>query len=322
MPNSTRVIRRRIKSVTSTRKITQAMEMVSASKMRRAVNSVLATRPYAMLAWETLTELSQGKNTETLHPLMLKNAEVIKILLILITSDRGLCGGFNAAMLKKTINFLQHPKNKEVEIVTKEKKGQDAMRRLKLPLVAAFTNLSNHPTISDARPIAKMAFDDFSAKKYRKVYLAYNDFRSSISQIPTVKQLLPLEKSEELGEITSPPAYAKASAGRQPSPAHKTLSLDGRGQGEGGSHFCDYLFEPSPRIVLETMVPHLTEMQIYQAILESSASEHSARMVAMKNASDSAKDMIDDLVFTFNQARQSAITREIAEICSGKTVIE
>ena len=325
MPASTRVIRRRIKSVTNTRKITKAMELVSASKMRRAVNSVLATRPYATLAWETLTELARVKDTEKFHPLLFKNAEVEKILLILITSDRGLCGGFNAQMLKKTIIFLQHPKNKNVEIITIGKKGQDAARRLNLAMVATFTNLSNHPTITDVRPIAKIALDDFAAKKYRKVYLAYNDFKSSIVQVPTVKQLLPLEKNEELGEAGYPspqPSPPRGEGVIKKEATSSTLSLEGRGQGEGESQSSEFLFEPSPKTVLETMIPRLTEMQIYQAILESSASEHSARMVAMKNASDSAKDMIDDLVFTFNQVRQATITREIAEISASKAALE
>ena len=312
MPSSTRLIRRRIKSVTNTKKITKAMELVAASKMRRAVQSVLATRPYANLGWETILELS--KKLPELHPLLFKNEGIEKILLVLITSDRGLCGGFNAQMLKKAVEFSKHPKNTIFDVVSVGKKGQDLARRMRWNMVASFSNMANHATTSDVRPVSALAMNDFIAKKYKKVYVAYTDFKSSLSQIPVVKQLLPLERDEELGGITSPQPSPSKGEGVAPVPLLSKERL-----GEVSSEF---LFEPSPKEVLEAVLPRMVEVQVYQAILESTASEHSARMVAMKNATESAKDMIDDLVFTFNQVRQGGITREIAEISAGKAALE
>lgn len=317
MAVSTRIIRRRIKSIGNTKKITKAMELVSASKMRRAVNSVLATRPYSNLGWETVSEL--GKVTEAaLHPLLRQPAKVDRVLVVLVSSDRGLCGGFNAQMAKKVVEFVKTGGSdhgtaagatrglvtKSLDFLTIGKKGTDLARRLGWNIVATFNNLSNNPRITDVRPVAQLAINDFTAGKYDAVYLAYTDFISSIRQVPNVKQLLPLLK-ETWASLTT-----------------ETWETHGATRRWNGRYSYDYLFEPTPAEVLDGMLPRLVEVQIYQAILESSASEHSARMVAMKNASDAARDMIDDLTFTFNQARQATITREIAEISAGKAALE
>lgn len=295
MSVNTRTIRRRIKSVASTKKITKAMELVSASKMRRAVNNVLASRPYAVLSWETLAELSKLTG-QSLHPLLIKREPIKKVLLILVTSDRGLCGGFNAQILKQASSFVKQAVSlgQVCDVVTIGKKGQDAARRFKWNVVATFNNLSVAPAIVDVRPIATLAIDDFKKGVYEKVVVAYTDFISSLKQTPRLKQLLPFVRSEQVEEVSD----------------------------EVNKYTYDYLFEPSPAEVLEVMLPRLVEMQIYQAILESSASEQSARMMAMSNATQAANDMIDDLTFTFNQVRQAAITREIAEISAGKAAIE
>ena len=301
MAISTRIIRRRIKSIQNTKKITKAMELVSASKMRKSVNAVVATRPYATLAWETVNEVAKFTDP-SLHPLLVKREAVRKILVVLITSNRGLCGGFNAQILKKVLEYKFNISEKECDFIAVGKKGQDAARRLKWNIVAAFADLSVAPSITDIQPIAALAINDFKSGVYDKVVLAYTDFVSSLKQIPRVKELLPLSRIDGLGDLKSIAGKTQLTSAQQ--------------------YQHEYIFEPSPIQVLDMMLPRLVEAQIYQAILESGASEHSARMVAMKNATESAGEMIDDLTFAFNQVRQSVITREIAEISAGKAAIE
>jgi len=331
MAVNTRVIRRRIKSVTNTKKITKAMEMVAASKMRKAVNSVLSTRPYSSLAWEMVGEISRLTDT-SIHPLLATRPPLAppsqggdKILLILITSDRGLCGGFNAQMLKETFRFLRVEDKKEIDVITIGKKGGDAIRRVKKNVIASFADLTNNPRAKDVMPVARLAMEEFMAGKYQSVFLAYTDYISAIKQIPRVRQLLPIVRDD----VENLPLQKGEREGVQnPSPdSSRVLPLEkGEGilplstKGDGGGF--GFVFEPNPKEILEVMLPRLVETQVFQALLESAASEHSARMLAMRNASDAAGDMIDDLTFTFNQARQAAITREISEISAGKAVIE
>ncbi len=331
MAVSTRIIRRRIKSIGNTKKITKAMELVAASKMRRAVNAVLATRPYSTLGWETVEEVAKVTENE-LHPLLRTSSKVERVLVVMISSDRGLCGGFNAQMAKKVVEFVkqfstssnsnyssseaQRSREVTIDFVTLGKKGTDLARRLGWKMVATFGNLSNNPTILDVRPVAQLAINDFIAQKYDIVYLAYTDFISSIQQVPHIRQLLPITKDALLGEVKEV-GSRQARTINVYSPSEAPLGVESR-----NTYQYDYLFEPTAQEILDAMLPRLVEVQVYQAILESSASEHSARMVAMKSASDAARDMIDDLTFTFNQARQSAITREIAEISAGKAALE
>ncbi len=276
------------------------MELVAASKMRKAVSATSASRPYSRLGREMVEALS-GVLESSAHPLMVENKEVEKDLLIIIASDRGLAGGYNAQLLKKAFGFVME-KNKngiEFDYVTVGKKSQDAVRRLRGNIAATFLNMSNNPSIVLTRPISDMAIRDFMAKKYGRVYLAYTDFVSSLKQIPKVMELLPLRK-EDLEFATE----------------------DFASSGQKSALAKEYIFEPNPEEVLEEMLPRLVETQVYQALLESTASEHSARMLAMRNATDAARDMIDDLNFTFNQARQASITREISEIAAGKAALE
>ena len=295
----TRLIKRRIKSITNTRKITKAMELVAASKMRKAQLATLATRPYSTRAWFLISDLA-SKTDQDLHPLLKHKFDVRKICLILITSDRGLCGGFNAQIIKKSLEFIlkEQKKGKEIELVTVGKKGRDFMARHKMKIVADFVNLSSVTRLVEIKALTKMVLEDFINNKYDEIYLAYTDFVSTIIQKPRIKKLLPfsVEKDAELGEVG---LVSKEEI-----------------------KFYEFLFEPSPDIVLEYLLPRLVEVQIYQALLESNASEHSARMVAMKNASDAASEMIFDLTLSYNQARQAAITREIAEISGGKAALE
>lgn len=301
MAVSTRIIRRRIRSVSNTKKITKAMELVAASKMRRAVASVLSSRPYAEAAWRAVKEISKSVDP-ALHPLLAPRSEPVgKQLLIIFTSDRGLCGGFNAQIVKACGEFLK--KNPAtVDIVACGKKGSAALLRTGRTIVAAFNGFSNAPKATDAKTVADLGIKDFTEGKYDEVHVAFTDYRSALVQKPIVRRILPIAEIPELGV------------------GEGTVPERGLSPEQSGSS--DYLFEPSPQSVLDTILPRIVESQIYQALLESSASEHSARMLAMRSATDAAGEMIDDLTLAFNQARQSGITREIAEISSGKAALE
>lgn len=304
MAVSTRIIKHRIKSITNTKKITKAMELVSGAKMRKAVGSVLATRPYATLSWETIIELAKRVDPTT-HPLLRIAGKRERILLIAMFSDRGLCGGYNAQMLRKlkTVEHLHRSGAAKIDVIAIGKRGIDAFRRAGMNVIAAFTNISNNPTWTEVRPIALMAIDEFKKKNHDEVLMAYTDFRSAVSQMPRVRSLLPIKPeavADELGAIGVPAAP----------------------QFPPRWSYYEYLFEPNADEVLEAMLPRLVETQVFQAVLESAASEHSARMFAMRNATDAAGDMINDLTFTFNQARQAGITREISEISAGKAALE
>ena len=301
MAVSTKIIRRRIKSITNTKKITKAMEMVAASKMRKAQQATLRTRVYADRAWSLISDLA-GKTDSSLHSFLVKKEKVKKVCVVLIASDRGLCGGFNAQIIKKTAEFSRGliKNGVGVEFISIGKKSKDFVARQKMSVIADFTNLSSVTRLAEIRAIAKIVTDDFSAGKYDEVYLAYTDFISTISQRPRILKLLPFTRERDLD-------LGKVSREKMEEVKEK-------------EH--EFIFEPSPDQVLEYMLPRMAEMQIFQAILESNASEHSARMVAMKNASDSAEDMIFDLTLMYNQVRQSAITKEIMEIVSGKAALE
>lgn len=301
MAVQTRTIRRRIKSVTNTRKITKAMELVSASKMRKAVNSVLMSKPYARLAWEAVRSIGTKVDT-SLHPLLRPSKQVKNVLVLLLTSDRGLAGGYNTNIIKVAMQEIKRlGEDIELQTVCIGKRGADAMRRAKQPILASFTEITNNTKFEEVLPIGRMVVEEFAKGTYDKVLLVYTDFVSAITQNPMMIELLPLSKpadSQGLGNV-----------------GQEDSNLQTQEIG-------DYKFEPSPKEVLDKILPRLVETMVYQAVLEAAASEHSARMMAMRSASDSAAEMIDDLTFTFNQARQAGITQEIAEISSGKAALE
>lgn len=316
MPVNTKAIQRRIKSVKNTRKITKAMEMVAAAKMRKAVQAAIDTRVYASLAWNLLVNLSQQ---EIVIPL-LEVRPVKRLLVILITSNRGLCGSFNANIIKKTAKQLADPANisrqrikekiiesnakLEIDVIGVGKKGAQFAKKMGYNLVSSFTDISDTPTINDALIISQLAISQYESKKYDKVVIAYTDFQSSLNQVAKLRQVLPISSIDlekmiaELGE-----------QGIKPEPMSAQLELN------------DYLFEPNRTEVLKIILPRLVETQIYQSMLESAASEHSARMLAMRNASDAATDMIDELNLNYNKARQAAITQEISEIVGGAAAL-
>ncbi len=303
MALQTRAIKRRIKSVKNTRKITKAMELVAGSKMRKAVNSVLGTRPYARLAWDTVVSIGQVTDT-TMHPLLRTHKTIDRVLLVLITSDRGLAGGFNSNMIRKTFSTLTTLRSGvSVDTVCIGKRGADAMRRAGKPIIASFADVTNNPKFEEILPIGKMIVDEFTKGTYQKVIIAYTDFVSALTQKPIILDLLPLRNSEHEHKEGPLKSSSQLPTTNPQSPL-------------------EYKFEPDPITVLNKLLPRLIETMIYQAVLESAASEHSARMMAMRSASDAAEEMIGDLTFTFNQARQAGITQEIAEISSGKAALE
>jgi F-type H+-transporting ATPase subunit gamma len=270
------------------------MQMVAASKMRRAQEQVLATRPYAEKAWEVLSHLAaqQGLD-EDVHPLLEIRDEIERIGIVLITADKGLCGSYNHNMIQAAVRYIRelpYP----VELITVGKRGRDAMWRMGQTIVAEFSDLPPQPSILDVTPIARTAIDGFVSCRYGAVYLAHTDFINTLLQRPAFWQLLPF-RTLELG-VTPISEY--------------------RGVAAAGSA-TEYLYEPDRRGILDTLLPRFTELQIYQAILESLASEHSARMVAMRSATENANELLDDLTLTYNRARQEAITKEMLDIVGG-----
>ncbi|MEX2029279.1 MAG: ATP synthase F1 subunit gamma, partial [Candidatus Paceibacterota bacterium] len=292
----TKEIKRRIKSVKNTKKITKAMELVAASKMKRAVTSTLSSRLYAEYSWEILTSIS--KNVEEIeHPLFNgreKKDSRSEVLLVLITSNRGLCGAYNTQIIKKTFPILNLETNTKIDILAVGKKGDTAMRRIGKNIVATFTELPDNIKLSDVRPLSKIIVDEYVKGNYDQVMVGYTDFISALTQKPNIKQILPISK-------TNLKEFLESTTNSQIIPDKKT----------------DYLIEGHKNALLGSLAEKITKMQIYQMLLESNASEQSSRMVAMKNASEASGEMIDDLTLVFNKARQAGITREISEISAG-----
>lgn len=301
MPKGTLEIRRKLKSIKSTRQITKAMELVAASKMKKAVSGTLALRPYANLARALLENLSDKVKPE-IHPLLAKR-ETKNILVVLVSTDKGLCGGLNTQLFRSLNEYLKKETQADFSFIAVGKKGSDFLRRTGRKIIASY-GTSVHPTLKETYPISRMVLQDYQNAAYDKVMLVYTDFISAVSQKPRVRRLLPLSKfalEEMVEEI-------QTRAKIEPSKTQSESTLE-------------YLFEPNPNRVLEILLPRLTEMQIYQSLLEAQASEHSARMFAMRNATDNATEIIDDLTLTYNGVRQASITAELAEISAGRAAL-
>ncbi len=278
-----RQIRSRIRSVQSTARITKAMELVAASKMRRAQQRALAGRPYAeRLTW-VLADLAEAlpmMDPDTLHPL-LQRREVQAAGIVLITPNRGLCGGLPANVNRRA-TALTLDLGVPAKLVTVGRKGRDFFRRAKVLIRAEFTELGDYPTYQEILPIARVVIDDYLAGEVDQVFLVYAFFVNTMNQEPKVQQLLPVEPPEEQA-----------------------------------TRAVDYIYEPGRETVLAELLPRYIEMQIYEAILEGIASEQSARMVAMRNATDAANEMIEELTLTYNKVRQEQITKELLDIVGG-----
>lgn len=283
MVASAREIQRRIRSVTNMSQVTRAMQMVAAAKMRKAQQRVLASRPYSQRLEAVIADLASlnlDPEDAAAFPL-LQQREVQNAALILITPDRGLKGALNSNLNRRASQFILSEANVPVEVIAAGKKGRDFMVRTRQNLVASFEGLGDNVSLDDVRPISDIALNDFYTGKVDAVYVLFAEYVNTITQRPVVRQILPIAKPEETGAYT------------------------------------DYIFEPSPEAVLNELLPRYIEVQLYQAILEAAASEHSAQMVAMQNATENAKELASDLRISLNKARQAQITNEVSEIAAG-----
>jgi len=290
MPN-TREVRLRIQSVKNISQVTRALQAVSASNVRKSMQAMMNTRPYATKAWQVLTHVAAQPGRGTLHPLLIQRDELKNLLVVLISGDRGLAGAYNANVVRFALHrFAKSPT--PVHYVTVGRKGRDMMIRRRQSVIAEFSNLPAAPSFADVSAIGRIAVDEFLLGRADEVYLVYTDFINLVRQVPSIKKLLPLEV--ESGE------------GRVADFAHPE-----RGLAAG------YIYEPGQTEILDEIVPRFTALQVYQAIMESLASEHAARMVAMKNATDSATALADALQLEYNKARQQTITSEMLDIAGG-----
>lgn len=308
-----REIKRRIKSVTSIAQVTRAMQTVAASNMRRAQAQAVAARPYSDKAFEMLLYLAaQGAGAIKVRDrALLRQFCVRTTYLILITSDKGLCGPYNINILRATLDFIKdspHP----VKVITVGRKGRDFMINHGFDVIAEFSNLPPHPRLTDVSPIARLAIDQYEDKCCDDVYIAYTKFVNTLKQLPRVWRLLPITTSPEMVEEQMR-KYVLTTTFEQIQSADDTCcDYEFTHQSAHG-----YIYEPDAVNVLNTVLPRFTELMVYQSVLESLASEHSARLVAMRAASDNARELLGDLQLAYYRARQSAITTEILDIVGG-----
>jgi F-type H+-transporting ATPase subunit gamma len=277
---SQRDIRRRIQSSKNIKQITRAMQFVAASKLKRAQEATLASRPYAEKLDEVLADLASVLSGED-HPLLVRR-ESGKRLIVLITTDRGLAGALNTNTIRFAAQQITEHKG-DLTVVTVGRKGRDAMRRARVPLEAHFGGFGDRPSFADVLPLARLITDDYLAGTYARVDIVYSHFVSTLTQRSSLVELLPV------------------------TPAADTEGIPGN----------QFIFEPNASAVLEQLVPRYVATRLFQAVLESKASEESSRMVAMKNATENAEELIEDLTLAYNKVRQSNITREMIEIASG-----
>lgn len=301
MAHSTGDLRRRIKGIGNTKKITKAMELVAASKMRRAVHDALATRTYALLAWELLTNVSQVTHPE-LHPLLARRP-CHRTLLVLFSSDRGLAGGLNANIVRMLGAVLGQYGPISADVVAFGKKARDAARRKGLTLLATFDNPYREPRLSDVLPLARIVIEAFRTQTHDRVEVIWTEYQSAMTQKAHRRTILPIGVKELEETIREAGALPKQAA------------LPERSLRE-------YLFEPSAGQVLDALLTRLVEMQLYQLLLEATASEHAARMMAMRSATDAASDLIDTFTLEYNRIRQSNITKDLAEISASRAALE
>ena len=283
-----REIKTKIKSVQNTRKVTRALEMVSASKIRKAQERMKGSRPYARLMTQLIGHIAKA-NSEYTHPFMAEHAAIKRVGYIVVSSDRGLAGGLNSQMFRKILADMREWQEKgcEIDLVCIGQKAATFFRRLNVSMIGSVTHLGEKPRLDQLIGVSKVMLDSYSVGTLDRVFLCYNDFINTMTQKPRMDQLLPLPPSESL-----------------------QTRFD-----------WDYIYEPSPEVVLDHVMTRYVESLIYQALLENIASEHAARMVAMKSASDNANKLIDTLQLIYNKARQAAITQEISEIVGGAAAV-
>ena len=283
-----REIKTKIKSVQNTRKVTRALEMVSASKIRKAQERMKASRPYARAMRQVIGHLAQA-NSEYRHPYLVEREDVKRVGYIIISSDRGLAGGLNNNLFRKLLAEIRgwQDKGVEVDVVTIGQKASVFFRRLKVGMLASVTHLGDTPRVEQLVGVIKVMLDAYTEGRADRVFLCYNDFVNTMTQRAAFDQLLPLPAAEA----------------------------------QVARHDWDYIYEPDAQAVLEHVLTRYVESLVYQAVMENVASEHAARMVAMKAASDNASKLIDTLNLVYNKARQAAITQEISEIVGGAAAV-
>ncbi|MBI4558861.1 MAG: ATP synthase F1 subunit gamma [Candidatus Hydrogenedentes bacterium] len=307
MPQAIRKIRKRVQSIGNIKKITKAMELVSTAKMRKAVMADLASRPYAELAWQILLNIAEHTETD-FHP-FLEHRPVRTIGVIVVSSNRGLCGVFNQQVARCALGYVRQltaaAPETTFEFITVGKRGAQALARAGCRIVGDFNKMDTITSVAQIHPVSHFVTDAYLAGRLDRVVVAYTDFVSTLSQHARVKQLLPLPHEWELNARAATGAAVERGS-HEPAPAKPF----------------EYTFEPDVPTVLAAFLPLLFEVQLFQAMLESEASEHSARMMAMRNATEAASDLISDLTLTFNKARQAAITQELTEITNSKAALE
>ncbi|WP_257387115.1 F0F1 ATP synthase subunit gamma [Tahibacter caeni] len=283
-----REIKSKIKSVQNTRKVTRALEMVSASKIRKAQDLMKASRPYARLMRQVIGHIAKA-NTEYQHPFMVARTELKRVGYIVVSTDRGLCGGLNSNLFRRLIAEIRELSDRgvQIDVVAIGSKANAFFKRLKVNLVGSATHLGEKPQLNSLIGVIKVMLDAYTDGRIDQLKLAYNDFVNTMTQKPTIDTLLPLPPSNGLTN----------------------------------THEWDYIYEPGPEVVLDHVLARYIESLVYQATLENLASEHAARMVAMKSASDNATKAIETLSLIYNKARQAAITQEISEIVGGAAAV-
>lgn len=288
---SIRQLRRRIRGVQNTRQITRAMELVASSRLRRAQERVLASRPYAERIRAVINNLAAVSGAQDLHPL-LQVRPVSHAALILFTTSRGLCGSLNSNMVRAVVRFILD-RGVSVDIIAVGTKGPALLRSVGLSdtVSAQYQDLGNYPNVADILPISRSTIEGFTTTQYDEVYVGYSQFVNLMRQEPTLRRILPIAPDEL--EATEVRAFQQV----------------------------DYIYEPDPDDVLSTLLPRFIEAQVYRALLESIASEHSARMIAMRNATENAEEILRDLTLTYNKVRQTAITNEVIEIATAARAI-
>ncbi len=289
-----REMRLRIRSVQNIGQVTRALEAVSASRVRKADQLVRETRPYSDKAWQVLRHLARQPARDVIHPLLTERERIDHILVILVTSDRGLAGAYNANVIRFAFGQLRGL-TAPTSYVIVGRKGRDLLARRRVTIAADFSDLPAEPTFADVSAIGQLALDEFLSGRADEVLMIYTDFINLLTQRPTIKHLLPFEVEPE--EEGTPAGRVAAAEAPGPEPA--------------------YTYEPGAFELVDRIVPRLTALQVYQAILESSASEHAARMVAMRNATENARELVGVLRLDYNKARQQAITGEMLDIAGG-----
>jgi F-type H+-transporting ATPase subunit gamma len=286
---SAREMRLRIRSVKNISQVTRALQAVSASKVRKAIAALMGTRPYATKAWQVLTHVAGQPGRSSLHPLLTTRAAVNKTLVVVISGDRGLAGAYNTNLIRFVMRkFKDNPI--PVSYIAVGRKGRDMLVRRRLNVIADFSNLPAAPSFVDVSAIGRLAVDEYLSGNADEVYLVYTDFVNMVRQDPTVKKLLPLDVTGGGDRV-------------QDNEVHNAPAA--------------YTYEPAEREILDEIVPRFTALQVYQSILESLASEHAARMVAMRNATDNANELVGELQLQYNKVRQQLITNDMLDIAGG-----